>query len=496
LNPEPLNPDPDYPDSAVAPAAAASVRPNSARTAQVKPALTRSTVSEFHFDRAKTSLKQTISRYAHQLRMRRRNPEAIEIQAAMKTDLDRLSNSLDKLNTYLIRVAVFGLVSRGKSAVINALLGQKILQTGPLNGVTQYPRSVYWVAPDGQAQSGQVQVELIDTPGLDEVGGELRATMAREVVDQADLILFVISGDITRTEYQALQELQAVHKPLILVFNKVDLYPNQDRQSIYHKLEMRFGSSANSPFLRPEDIVLVAAEPAPVEVRVEWADGQVTHEWESPPSQVDELKEKLLEILNREGKSLLALNALRQAKQTEASIARKTVNLYHSEAEELIWKFARWKAIVIAVNPFAILDLLGGAITDLILIRSLARLYGLPMTRHEAEKLLKSILLSSGGLLLSEVGTGMLLGFGKSASAIATAFDGASGLMAYSTTAIAQASMAGYGSYRVGKAAQLYLEQGCTWGEQGVDTVMQEILTQVDSNTVIHRLRRELGVPE
>ncbi|MBD3881938.1 DUF697 domain-containing protein [Phormidium tenue FACHB-886] len=451
----------------------------------------RSTPSEFHFDRAKTSLKQTINRYAHQLRVRRRNPESIEIQAAMKTDLDRLSTSLDKLNTCLIRVAVFGLVSRGKSAVVNALLGQKILQTGPLNGVTQYPRSVYWAAP-----GGQVQVELIDTPGLDEVGGEIRATMAREVVDQADLILFVISGDITRTEYQALQELQAVHKPLILVFNKVDLYPNQDRQTIYHKLQMRFGGNGNRPFITPEDIVLVAAEPAPVEVRVEWADGRVTHEWEPPPPQIDELQEKLLEILNREGKSLLALNALRQARNTEASIARKTLNLHRSDAEDLIWKFARWKALVIALNPFAVLDLLGGAATDLILIRSLAKLYGLPMTRHEAEKLLKSILVSSGGLLLSEVGTGLLLGFGKSASAIATAFDGVSGLMAYSTTAIAQASMAGYGSYRVGKAAQVYLEQGCTWGEQGVDTVMQEILAQVDADTVIYRLRRELGVEE
>ena len=462
MNPVP-NPDPNPSDPVASP-----------KLASPAPALMRSTVSEFHFDRAKTSLKQSINRYAHQLRIRRRSPDAIEIQAAMKTDLDRLSSSLDKLNTYLVRVAVFGLVSRGKSTVINALLGQKILQTGPLNGVTQYPRSVYWAAPGGHSAGGhsagghsaggQVQVELIDTPGLDEVGGELRATMAREIVDQADLILFVISGDITRTEYQALQELQAVHKPLILVFNKIDLYPNQDRQSIYHKLEMRFGGGSDRPFLRPEDIVLVAAEPAPVEVRVEWADGRVTHEWESPPPQIDELQSKLMEILNREGKSLLALNALRQAKQTEASIARKTVNLYHSEAEDLIWKFARWKAIVIAVNPFAILDLLGGAITDLILIRSLAKLYGLPMTRHEAEKLLKSILLSSGGLLLSEAGTGMLLGFGKSASAIATAFDGASGLMAYSTTALAQASMAGYGSYRGGQGGSALFGAGLYLG--------------------------------
>jgi uncharacterized protein len=446
----------------------------------------RSSLPEFHFNRAKTSLKQAIGRYTHQTRMRRRNPDSVELQAAMRNDLDRLSTSLEKLNQGLIRVAVFGLVSRGKSAVINALLEQKLLQTGPLNGVTQYPRSVYWSVADKQA-------ELIDTPGLDEVGGELRAQMAREVVEQADLILYVISGDITRTEYQALKELKTAHKPMILVFNKIDLYPNQDRQTVYRKLQARFAREGeDKPFLTPNDIVLVAAEPAPVEVRVEWADGQVTYERESPPPQVAELKNKLLEILDREGKSLLALNALRQARDSEGAIARKVLKLQREDAEDLIWKFARWKAIAIAANPLAILDLLGGAITDLVMIRALARLYGLPMTRHEAEKLLKSILFSSGGLLLSEVGTGLLLGFGKSASILAIPFDSASGLLTYSTTAIAQASMAGYGSYRVGKAAQVYLEQGCTWGEQGANTVIQEILAQSDASSAIHRLRREL----
>lgn len=69
--------------------------------------------------------------------------------------------------------------------------------------------------------------------------------------------------------------------------------------------------------------MLTAAEPSPLEVRVEWADGRVTHEWESPEPDIDELKHKLLDIFNREGKSLLALNALRQAQHTEASIAHK-----------------------------------------------------------------------------------------------------------------------------------------------------------------------------
>jgi uncharacterized protein len=450
------------------------------------PGLLKTSLQDFHFNQARSSLKQTLNRYSQPI-PRKRNAD-IAIRAALKRDLDGLTTALDKLNNCLIKIAVFGLVSRGKSAVVNALLGQKVLQTGPINGVTQYPRSVYWAIAQGQ-----VRVELIDTPGLDEVDGDVRATMARDVADQSDLILFVVAGDITRTEYRALAELQATDKPLILVFNKTDLYPEQDRQTLYRKLETLFArNEGKRPVLSPEDIVRVAAEPAPLEVRVEWADGRVTHEWETPAAQVDELKEKLLTILNREGKSLLALNALRQARQAETTIAHNTLKLYYNEAEDLIWKFAQWKAIAIAANPIAVLDIMGGAITDLTMIRSLAKLYGLPMTRYEAGKLLKSILWSSGSLVVGEVGSSVLLGVGKSMAAIATAFESGSGFAAYSSAAIAQASLAGYGSYRVGKAAQIYLEKGCTWGEQGANTLIQEILQQVNKDTVIHRLRREL----
>lgn len=455
-----------------------------------KSRLTHISPQETHFDRARASLRQTLNRFAQPMRFPKRHPQGVEIQAALKADLDQLSNALDKLNHGVFRIAVFGLVSRGKSAVLNALLGQKILQTGPLHGVTQYPRSVYW---SPQSSGIPVNVELIDTPGLDEVGGQLRETMARDVVQQADLILFVIAGDMTRTEYRALAELQASHKPLILVFNKTDLYPWHDRQTIYKKLQTLFAQAKdNRPLLSPNEIVLVAAEPAPIEVRVEYADGRVSHEWESPPAQVDELQDRLLEILNREGKSLLALNALKQARDSEASIAQKSLKLHSREAEDLIWQFAKWKSIAIALNPIAVFDLLGGSVADLVMIRSLSRLYGLPMTSYQAGKLWNTIILSSGSLLLGEVGSGLLLGAGKSASAVVTAFDSPTGLMAYGGTAIVQASLSGYGTYRVGKATQVYLEQGCTWGAQGASTVMQDIISQVDPDTIIYRLRREL----
>jgi hypothetical protein len=115
------------------------------------------------------------------------------------------------------------------------------------------------------------------------------------------------------------------------------------------------------------------------------------------------------------------------------------------------------------------------------------------MTGYEAGKLWKKIVLSSGGLLLGELGSSVLLGLGKSASAVATTVDSPSGITTYAGAAIAQAGIAGYGAYAVGQAAQVYLEQGCTWGSQGPSTVIQDILNEVEPDTILYRLRQELG---
>lgn len=442
-------------------------------------------LQETHLNRARASLRQALSWYGQLRKPGQASPKS-QLAGLVKPELEVLTATLNKLDYNVIRIAAFGLVSRGKSAVLNALLGQKILQTGPLNGVTQYPRSVSW------NPGGKVQVELIDTPGLDEIEGEVRAKMAREVTRQADLILFIVSGDITRTEYQALCKLRQAQKPLILVFNKIDLYPDTDKQTIYRNLQhLGAGISQGEP-LQPDEIVMVAAEPASMEVRVEYPDGNVAYEWETPPPQIDELKETILKILNREGRSLLALNALIQARDAEETIAQKTINLRQQEAEDLIWQFTKYKALAVGLNPIGFFDIIGGTVADLALIRSLARLYDLPITNYEAGKVLKTILFSSGGLLLGELGSSLLLGLGKSTAAIA-AGDNPLNITAFTGTAIAQAGIAGYGAYAVGKAAQVYLEKGCSWGQLGASTVIQEILREVEPNTILYRLRQELG---
>ncbi|MBP0000023.1 MAG: DUF697 domain-containing protein, partial [Cyanobacteria bacterium SID2] len=290
---------------------------------------------------------------------------------------------------------------------------------------------------------------------------------------------FVVAGDVTQTEYRALCDLWETHKPLVVVFNKTDLYPEKDRTAVYEQLRS-LGQRQGLP-LRPDEIVRVAADPKPVRVRHELPDGRVEEVLETPSPDVGELEAKLQSLLVREGRLLLALNALVQSRDAEVALSKTVVELLDRDAEDVVWKFMSYKAAIVALNPLFLLDIAGGAVVDLLLVRALARLYGLPMTGREARKLLQTILLSAGGLVLGETLSGAMFGLGKTA-----------GLLGYAGAGVAQGMLAGVGAYAVGQATRTYLERGCTWGPDGADTVIREILARVDRSSLLARLREDL----
>ena len=455
--------------------------------------MSKNSRQEAHLNQARASLQQSISWYSG-FRRHGNSPPSDRLQASVKQDLQSLQGALDKIDRKALRISTFGLVSSGKSSLINALLGEEVVATGPLHGITQSLTILNWKPVQGKG----LNAELIDTPGLDEVAGEARATMAREIARKSDLILFVVAGDITRTEYEALRELRRTQKPLILIFNKIDLYPDRDRQQIYRqlqKLNAAHSMGSLEDIIAPHEIVMVAAKPQPIQVRTESLDGEVENTWEYPEPEIEPLRQALIQILQQEGKSLLSLNALVQARDAELNIAHKTIEIRQLEAQKVIDKYARYKAIAVAINPVIVLDLIGGLIADLALIRSLSKLYGLPITTYEAGNLLRRIIASSGGLLLSEVGSSLFLGVGKSGAVLSSGFDSTGAITAYLGTATAQGAIAGYGTYVIGRVAQVYLEQGCTWGEMGASTLIKEILSQVEPNTIIGRLKQELWQP-
>jgi small GTP-binding protein domain len=159
-------------------------------------------------------------------------------KVGLESEIEDLAALLDKLEHTCVQIAAFGMVGRGKSSVLNALLGEPVFQTGALHGVTRDSQQASWqlsqetlgdcdrdILKVALPSVGNSQIQLIDTPGIDEVDGETREALARQVAKQVDLILFMIAGDMTKVEYEALSQLREVGKPMLLVFNKIDQYP-------------------------------------------------------------------------------------------------------------------------------------------------------------------------------------------------------------------------------------------------------------------------------
>ncbi|MFT0788640.1 Era-like GTP-binding protein [Synechococcus sp. H55.10] len=259
----------------------------------------------------------------------------------VQPELRALSALRKRLTARLFAIAVFGLVNRGKSAVLNALIGEARLEVGPLNGVTQRPQSLLW-QPDPEIPW---RVRLVDTPGLNEVEGAAREQLAWDVARSADLILFVIATDLTQLEYQALLELRTLHKPILLVLNKCDLYSEAELQAIRAQISRHLG------WVSPQEILTVAACPKPLKVRTHWPDGRITLEWERPAPQIETLRGRIVEILQTEAGSLLALNVLRRLDWVQAQILEKQWQHHARFVEQWGKVVALGKGIAVGLAP-------------------------------------------------------------------------------------------------------------------------------------------------
>ena len=436
--------------------------------------------AELNYKQAKDSLRELVTKL---------DLSAAE-KAGLETEIQALETTLDKLNRQQVQIAVFGMVGRGKSSLLNALLGQEIFATGPIHGVTTNAQAGQWNVnnnPQSAVTYRLSQIELIDTPGIDEVDGETREILAREVAGKADLIIFVVAGDITKVEYQALSQLREAGKPMILVFNKIDQYPEADRLAIYQKIR----DERVRELLSPDEIVMAAASPLLAEM-VKRSDGSRGVKLTRSSPQIEELKLKILEILDREGKSLVALNSMLFAGEVNEQIIQRKLTLREETANKIIWNCVITKAFAIALNPITAADLFSGAIIDVAMILTLSKLYGLEMTRTGALNLLQRIALSMGGLTVTDLITTLGLSSLKSLLGIATPATGGLALGPYLSVAITQAGVAGVSTYAIGQVTKTYLANGASWGPDGPKAVVSRILLTLDETSIIGRIKDEL----
>jgi len=430
--------------------------------------------------RAKESLEETLAG----LKLTR------EEENALADEIRQLRDLAVKLDENVVEIAAFGLVSRGKSSVLNALLGREAFKTGSTHGTTTVKTAQDWQSvtlSDGD-DPDSARLVLVDTPGIDEVGGEAREALARDVARHADLLLFVVSSDMQRREYDALAQLREAQKPIILVFNQIDRYPDADRDQVYETIR----DERVRHLVRPDDVVMTAARPDPYKVKIRNPDGTTTVTWERPDPVIEPLKARILEVLHREGKALVALNTLLFAGDLHHEIVAHKMHIRDGAANKLIWNFCLAKGAAVGLNPIPVADMAGGLAVDVAMIVALSRAYGIALTRRTAITLVKDMVKALGALGVVEVASRLVVAGIKSTLAGLSVATGGLALFGYGAVGLAQGVTAAYTSYILGQGAKVYLQQGCQWGSKGIKTVIQQILDQAKADSVMDRLRDDL----
>ena len=158
---------------------------------------------------------------------------------ATPEDQTTLKESLQQLDEFFLLVVV-GEFNSGKSAFINALLGQEVLKEGVTPTTTQINILRY-----GETQQKDVvsvhmhvltapvklltEVSIVDTPGTNAIIRE-HELITSQFVPRADLVLFITSADrpFTESERLFLEQIRDWGKKVVVVLNKIDILQSEE----------------------------------------------------------------------------------------------------------------------------------------------------------------------------------------------------------------------------------------------------------------------------
>ncbi|MEX1019194.1 MAG: dynamin family protein [Litorilinea sp.] len=157
-------------------------------------------------------------------------------------DIDLLKRSLQQLDELFLLVVV-GEFNAGKTAFLNALLGNKLLKEGVTPTTSHIHLLRYGEELDQKNLEDDVllihvpvdwlrEINLVDTPGANAVI-QRHQQITEHFVPRSDLVLFITSADrpFSESERLFLERIREWGKKIVIIVNKIDLFQNAAEQA-------------------------------------------------------------------------------------------------------------------------------------------------------------------------------------------------------------------------------------------------------------------------
>lgn len=216
----------------------------------------------------------------------------------------------------------------------------------------------------------------------------------------ADIILYVIQGDLTDSEYQCLQTLQAHKQRVLVVFNKQDQYLPTQRLILQQKLQQRLQT-----WLAETDIVAVSAHPQAVKVRRYRQDGSYQEDLEHPQPDVSGLTKRLDQVMAAEKEQLILFQTYQQTVALRTQVQAELNGVRRQLATPIIERYQWITGATAFANPVPTLDMLAAAAISAKMVMELGSLYRLKFSLAQAQAVASTLATAMLKLGLVEVST-------------------------------------------------------------------------------------------
>jgi len=342
----------------------------------------------------------------------------------LNEDIISFNQQLFRLQEKIIRVGVCGKASVGKSSILNTILNENYFETDVINGSTKTNKLKTLSLNKGLIKT----IELIDFPGFDI---EIKNNISKNNINliNLDLILFIVAGDLNRSELSELNYLINNGKKIIIILNKIDIWNNEEIKIILDNIKDKL----------PKDIII----PILINSNKKYSDIRIN----------ESLNDYFMRTINRFGHSIIIYNTLHLASKLAFIIKEKRLNKRRKEAQKIIGKFATLKASSVAVNPLLFLDIASSFAIDTALIHELSKVYGLKIRKTSAKKLIKTISINNFSLGAAQISINTLFTLVRKISLISAPFTNGLSLLPYGPIALIQAALAVNTTRLVGKLA-------------------------------------------
>lgn len=278
---------------------------------------------------------------------------AILATEAPDRDISNLKQQISQLpqafNRQELKLAIAGGKKVGKTSLKQVLETQKIAE------------NIQWV---------ETAAFLSETEDLE----------AKRVALASDLVLFLIVGDLTESEWQILQEFRNSHQRSLLLFNKKDQYIPEEKGEILQQLQQRV-----KDIIPVEEVIAITASPNPIKVRQHQADGSVVERMEPLTAEIGLLTNYLQQILSQEREQLIWGTTWREAMELKQQAKTLLNEVRRDRALPIIEQYQWIAAAAAFANPVAALDLVATAAVNAQMLVDLSAIYQQKFSLSQAQ---------------------------------------------------------------------------------------------------------------